>query len=73
MTTNIKSKSSKVNGLGSIKKEIEEEGKNDTNYFRVMKEIQKEENSGEKPRKSNKENPLNLTEKIYLQNSEKLG
>lgn len=73
MTTNIKSKSSKVSGRGSIQKKLEEEGKNDTNYFRVMKEIQKEENSGEKPRKSNKENPLNLTEKIYLQNSKKLG
>ena len=73
MTTNVKAKSLKVSGRNTIMNKLEEDGKNDTNYFRIKKEIEKEQNSEEKPRKSNKENPLNLTEKIYLLNSEKLG
>ena len=70
MTTNVKAKSLKVSGRNTIMNKLEEDGKNDTNYFRIKKEIEKEQNSEEKPRKSNKEN---LTEKIYLLNSEKLG
>ena len=55
------------------RKKKEEEGKNSTNYFRIMKEVEKEQKSGESPIKYNKIVPYNLTEKIYAKNSEKVG
>ena len=56
----------------SCKRKKEEEGKNDTNYFRVMKEIEKEQKIRESPKKYNKINTHNLTEKIYIKNSKKV-
>ena len=56
----------------SCKRKKEEEGKNDTNYFRVMKEIEKEQKIRESPKKYNKINTHNLTEQIYIKNSKKV-
>ena len=39
------------------------------NYFRIMKEIEKEEKSEEKIKRSSRTKYDNLTEKIYLNNS----
>jgi len=54
------------------KKKIDEE-KNSKDYFRVMKEIEKEEKDKQSEIKNNKLTSHNLTERIYLTNIEKLG
>ena len=63
-----KEKDQKINN----KKKIDEE-KNSKNFFRVMKEIEKEEKNKEGEIKNNKLTSYNLTERIYLTNIEKLG
>ena len=54
------------------KKKIDEE-KNSKDYFKVMKEIEKEEKDKQSEIKNNKLTSHNLTERIYLTNIEKLG
>ena len=63
-----KEKEQKINN----KKKIDEE-KNSKDYFRVMKEIEKEEKDKQSEIKNNKLTSHNLTERIYLTNIEKLG
>ena len=43
------------------------------NYFRIMKEIEREQKSQERTKKDSKPTYKNLTEKIYSNNSTKLG
>ena len=45
----------------------------DMNYFKILKEIEKEEKNKESDIKNNKLNLHNLTEKIYLRNIDKIG
>ena len=54
----------------------QEEEKNSINYFKIMKEIEKEQKGKDREsqtKNSNKLEAFNLTEKIYAKNSEKLG
>lgn len=58
----------------SKKPKIEDEGETTSmSYFRIMKEIEREQKSQERTKKDSKPTYKNLTEKIYSNNSIKLG
>ena len=65
--------STKKRPLRRLDKESDYQTTPSINYFRIMKEIEKEESSKEKIKKTSRPTYDNLTEKIYLNNSSQLG
>ena len=73
MNSENKKELSKNKDQNKFKKKKIDDEKNDLNFFKVMKEVEKEQKSKESPAKTIKITSNNLTEKIYLNNSDKLG